>query len=80
MDTFITNDMAMAAFLELEGHTPQKVEWTDDTCRWTFMLTEMCQLEVEEFQTDAARVNPREYTKYFAKAKREFHNSKPSEG
>lgn len=75
-DTVRTDDMALAAYLKLMGHTPDNVHYDReaDSCRWTF--NEFAVEDAADFLEDAARVNPRDYTKAFGAAKREMYQAK----
>ena len=73
-EQFVSNDMAMVAYLSLMGHTSQSVSFENDVCRWHFVVVGDFMRCVEDFLNDKASVNPREYNRHFANAKREFHN------
>ncbi len=71
-----TDDMGLAAYLRLMGHTPEACYWEDDlqTCYWLF--GEEAEEDARLFINDTASVSPREYNRAFAQAKREFWNKK----
>jgi hypothetical protein len=72
-----TNDMALVTYLKLMGHAVQAWNWIGDTFYWYFDKGDALLGSVDDFLSDAARVNPREYNKMFNSTKREFydHNS-----
>lgn len=75
VDQFRTNDMAMAAYLRMNGHSTQKIEWSEGTCRWFFLAVPALVEQVNKFLADTALVNPRQYNRSFAETKREFYES-----
>lgn len=70
---YLTNDMGIVAFLRMSGHEPQHVEYDGNVCRWRFLIVGDFMTKLEEFQTDTALVNPREYNKYFGLVKKDLH-------
>lgn len=74
---FRTNDMAMATFLKLRGHAVQVVAWIQGTCYWVFRANDSLLACVDEFTSDEALVNPREYNRVFTLTKREFYDNRP---
>lgn len=74
-DFYRTNDMALATFLKLRQHAVQGMEWEAGTCFWIFRATESCLSDVNDFTSDKALVNPREYNRVFTQTKKEFYNS-----
>jgi hypothetical protein len=75
-DRVHTDDMALAAYLKLKGHTPLEVWYDANTyvCHWKF--NEFAVEDSADFLEDRARVNPRDYTKYFGYARREMFDAK----
>lgn len=72
-----TNDMAMATYLKVQGHTSQRVIWEGGTCYWWFRINESLLDCVESFTNGDALIEPREYNRVFTQTKREFYDSKP---
>jgi hypothetical protein len=64
-----TNDMAMVAYLSLNGHAPQNTAMEGNLCWWTFIAVGDLMTRVDAFLRDEAKVNPREYSKFFAQTK-----------
>ena len=73
---FRTNDMGMAAFLELSGHCHQSVEFSGDTLFWLFLITPGLLKFTDMFANDKASVEPREYSKHYAEIRRSFFDAK----
>jgi hypothetical protein len=69
---FKTNDMAMATFLEMEGHTPQKIEFEGQNCFWYFLYIPSLVAAVDSFLSQTAMVTPQAYNRAFAAVKREM--------
>lgn len=72
-DYYVTNDMAMVAYLALKGHTAQDITMDDNVCRWKFVNIGDLMQCAEDFLGDRALVNPREYNRHFANTKKEFY-------
>lgn len=77
-DFFKTSDMALVTFMRVEGHTPQDVDFIDDTCFWWFMITDAMMETVQTFGAREGQVEPREYSKMFSVTKDEFYSSRNS--
>lgn len=75
-DFFRTNDMAMATYLKLRGHSAQTITWLSGTCYWVFRVTDALLDAVELFTGGEAVVEPKEYNRVFTQTKREFYDSK----
>jgi hypothetical protein len=73
---FKTNDMAMATYLKMQGHSVQRVLWTGPTCYWVFRVTDALLDATEDFLGGESRVEPREYSKKFSETKKEFYDSR----
>lgn len=71
-EPFKTNDMAMATYLEMEGHTPQKIEFEGQNCFWHFMYIPSLVAAVDSFLSQTALVTPQAYNRSFAAVKREM--------
>lgn len=71
-----TNDMAMATFLKMRGHSVQLLVWESKTCYWIFRVTDALLDDMELFSDGKAVVEPRSYNKVFTQVKREFYDSK----
>lgn len=71
-EPFKTNDMAMATYLEMQGHPPQKVEFEGQNCYWSFLYIPSLVQEVEAFLSQSAMVTPQAYNRAFAAVKREM--------
>lgn len=72
-DEVRTDDVALAAYLKLKGHTAQEVWWNQGVCYWQF--SNMAVSDASDFLKDTALVNPRDFTKYFGQAKREMYQA-----
>lgn len=72
-----TNDMALATYLKLQGHTPQAVIWERATCYWLYRVTDHLLDSLDDFNESRALVEPKEYNKVFNQTKREFYDTKP---
>lgn len=75
-----TNDMAMAAWLKMHGHTPQEVAFNDDSqpsnCYWIFLVTSSLVDLIDTFQSQEAWVRPQEYNKMYAQCKTEMYEAR----
>lgn len=71
-----TNDMAMATYFRLRGHSAQAILWLSGTCYWVFRITDALLDEIELFTGGNAVVEPKEYNRVFTQIKREFYDSK----
>lgn len=72
-----TDNMGMASWLKMQGHTPQRVRWEDQTCYWYFDKSDLLLGSVDAFLEGEARVEPKEYNRIFLLTKREFWDSAP---
>jgi hypothetical protein len=70
-DFYRTDDMAMATFLKMEGHSPQQIGFleNDDNCYWWFRINDDLTDAVDCFNDGEASVEPREWA-------RNFHNTR----
>ena len=68
-----TDDMALATFLKMQGHTPQTLRWENRTCYWYFDRSESLLGMADMFIDGLANVEPKEYSRVFALTKTEFH-------
>lgn len=73
---FRSNDMGCVAFLMVQGHSSQRLEFDGGTGYWVFLATSKLYEDVEAFQQGTARVDPRQYNQRYAEAKRQFFNAK----
>jgi hypothetical protein len=71
-EPFKTNDLAMATYLEMEGHPPQKIEFEGQDCFWHFLYIPALVAAVEAFLSQTAQVTPQAYNRAFATVKREM--------
>lgn len=74
-----TSDMALVAWLKMEGHSPQKVAWEGDTCYWYFRITGTVLALCDDFAEGRALVEPKEYNRHYQQSKREFFNANPND-
>lgn len=73
---FKSDDMALVTYLKLVGHTPQGVGMEFDTCYWYFIKTDSLLDDVQSFGAREARVEPREYSKFFATTRSELFQTR----
>jgi hypothetical protein len=71
-EIFKTNDMGMATYLEMQGHTAQTIAFEGQNCYWHFLLGEALERDVDDFLTQRASVTPQAYNKQYALVKREM--------
>jgi Domain of unknown function (DUF5659) len=73
---FRTNDMGLATYLKMCGCPLLKAEWQDLTCHWFFEQTDDLVESVTAWETERAQVNPKQFTRQYAKTKKEFYESR----
>jgi hypothetical protein len=71
-----TNDLAMATYLKMMGHTPQRVGFEDRDCWWFFLHIPALTQAVDDFLSGRALVTPQEYNKQFGITKREMADAR----
>lgn len=64
-DCFKTNDLGLAAYLTLNGHSVQGQEWQAGTCYWKFLLIPSVNDLVELYTSHQAVVEPVAYCRAF---------------
>lgn len=64
-ECFKTNDLGLAAFLTLNHHSVQDVEWQGSTCYWKFLLIPSLNDLVELYASHSAVVEPIAYNRAF---------------
>lgn len=65
METYRTNDMALAAYLTMEGHLAQSLERMHERARsvvWTFAKVGNLMQLVDDYQSERANVDPLVFT------------------
>jgi hypothetical protein len=62
-DFFRTNDIGLAAYLTMSGHTLQGDEWQGQTCYWKFLLIPSVNELVELYLSRQALVEPVAYSR-----------------
>jgi hypothetical protein len=72
--TYRTSDMALSAYLKVEGHDCQDVVLDGDTCYWIFVSTPRLVGCIEAFRGGAVQVDLKEYNRLFGATKREFYS------
>lgn len=76
MKNWKTDDMGLAAFLTLEGHEVQEMEWELDSCYFVFHETEGLLTLLSKFVSGDACVEPRRYNMNFASLKKKMFASR----
>ena len=71
-DFFKTNDMGLAAYLTMNGHSRQGHEWRERTCFWKFLLIPSLNELVETWVSQQAQVEPIAYNRAFNEVKRDL--------
>jgi len=74
-----SSDMALATYLKICGHDPQRVYWDSATCYWVFRMSDSLEDQLELFHRGDSRVDPKEFTRVFTQTKREFYDTNPDE-
>lgn len=69
--------MALAAFLQLEGHEVVRMRWEIGSCYFVFKETDDLLDLVQDFVSDDAQVSPRRYNMTFAALKKRMFQSRP---
>lgn len=69
---FKTNDMGLAAYLTMNGHSCQGTDWQEKTCFWLFLLLPDLSRLVKLWTNRTASVEPVAYNVAFGAIKREL--------
>jgi hypothetical protein len=67
-----TSNMALVAFLKLQGHASQTVRWEGESCYWYFDKSDPLLDIVDTYMSGDALVEPREYNRVFGLTKKEL--------
>lgn len=71
-----TNDMGMAAYFTMNGHSVQEVTWDGETCYWIFIQLPSIVELADVWAGGRAMVEPRQYNKFYADIRRTFFETK----
>jgi hypothetical protein len=75
MDTYRTNDMALAAYLNMHGHMHQRMEKRNGReCVWVFYQSEPLRRLCEGFLGGNAQVEPKRYLQEVSAVRKEMYN------
>lgn len=75
-----TNDMALVTFLRIQGHPVQGTRWQNNSCMWVFRVNNNLLELVDDFMSDRAKVNPKEFNRHFTDTKKELYNQRETLG
>jgi len=73
VDSVYTDDMALAAYLQMKGVGSEAIHYDADTriCHWTFIGPRALE-ETAIFLNNGSLVNPREFTRFYAHVKNQM--------
>lgn len=74
MDTWRTDDMALAAYLMIELRADPTLHWEMESCFFEFEETDDLLDAVHDFVSGESRIEPRTYNMAFAKLKKAVFN------
>lgn len=69
-----TDDMALAAYIALEGGIDPAMHWEMESCYFVFHDGKELEAAVTEFVSGRARVEPRQYNMTFSRLKKAMFN------
>lgn len=70
-----TDDMSMVTTLKVKGHQHKELSWENSVCFWIVDMTPEVSEVVQDFINGRALVEPRMFSREFARTKREFYDA-----
>ena len=67
-----TSNMALVAYLKVEGHAAQAVRWEGESCYWYFDKSDPLLERIDTFMAGKALVEPKDYNRVFGLTKKEL--------
>lgn len=74
-EDFRTDDMGIVTFFRINNVSHRGIAWENAVCYWNFELTPQVLSLLGQFTSGKALVEPKAYSREFARTKREFYQS-----